>query len=138
MGDGNKYYPVTAYEFLLQQKQATIDRLAAELAECYRATGSDPYGNEDWRLAERASKAVCDARRDHEAECDKYEDRLTAERTENERLRDLVEMAYMEGWVDRSQPGHKGMSWEACFARSNPYEMMEAALAAQRKESDVN
>ena len=51
---------------------------------------------------------------------------LAAKTAECKRLRDLVEMAYMEGWVDRVQPGYKGLSWEACFAKSNPSGYLEA------------
>lgn len=36
----------------------TRAELIAALAECYRLTGADPDGNEDWRLAEDAVKEV--------------------------------------------------------------------------------
>ncbi len=35
-----------------------IARLEADLATCYRLTGADPDGNEDWRLASRAVEEV--------------------------------------------------------------------------------
>lgn len=34
------------------------ERLEKTLADCYRATGADPDGNEDWRLAEHALAEV--------------------------------------------------------------------------------
>lgn len=40
----------------------------AALAECYRASGADPDGMEDWRLAQHAVEAVKDLRRDYDAE----------------------------------------------------------------------
>jgi len=36
----------------------TIEEAIAKLAECFRLTGDDPDGDEDWRLADRAVEAV--------------------------------------------------------------------------------
>ena len=38
--------------------KAEVRQLKTMLADCYRATGEDPDGNEDWRLAEHAVSAV--------------------------------------------------------------------------------
>jgi hypothetical protein len=35
-----------------------IARLERDLAECYRLSGADPDGDEDWRLAPRAVEEV--------------------------------------------------------------------------------
>lgn len=53
---------------LLKQKDAQIDRLTADLAECYRLSGADPDGNEDWRLALRAVEEVRRLRADYDAD----------------------------------------------------------------------
>ena len=42
----------------LRGLSAEIRRLQGLLADCYRATGADPDGNEDWRLADRALDEV--------------------------------------------------------------------------------
>lgn len=44
-----------------------VERLTRELAECYRLTGADPDGNEDWRLAKEAVIAVRELRHDYDA-----------------------------------------------------------------------
>ena len=46
-----------------------VKQLEGWLAECYRLTGADPDGNEDWRLADsRAVEEVRELRED----CDRY------------------------------------------------------------------
>jgi len=45
----------------------TLESLLADLAECYRLTGADPDGNEDWRLAPRAVAEVRRLRAEHDA-----------------------------------------------------------------------
>jgi hypothetical protein len=45
------------------------DALIAQLAECYRLSGADPDGNEDWRLAPRAVAEVKRLRSDYEEAC---------------------------------------------------------------------
>lgn len=49
-----------------------IARLEHDLAECYKLTGADPDGNEDWRLAPRAVEAV----REFRQEFDKMQNQL--------------------------------------------------------------
>ncbi len=46
---------LSAREFRLLQ---ACDALTAQLAECYRLTGADPDGDEDWRLAQHAVEEV--------------------------------------------------------------------------------
>lgn len=41
-----------------------IARLEHDLAECYKLTGADPDGNEDWRLAAHAVDAVREFRQE--------------------------------------------------------------------------
>jgi hypothetical protein len=63
---------------LLRGLLAEVDRLTADLAECYRLTGADPDGNEDWRIARYAVvevRALLQELTDAEDEVD----RLTAE-----------------------------------------------------------
>jgi hypothetical protein len=45
---------------------AERDDLLNQLGECFRMAGADPDGNENWRLARRALKAVTDLRRDYD------------------------------------------------------------------------
>ena len=47
--------------------QTDADMLTSRLAECYRQTGADPDGNEDWRLAEHAIDEVSNIRKAKEA-----------------------------------------------------------------------
>lgn len=42
-----------------------IESLHGQLAECYRLTGADPDGNEDWRLAPQAVVEVRRLREDY-------------------------------------------------------------------------
>lgn len=51
----------------LADARAQIDILTRALAECYRLTGADPDGNEDWRLAPQAVREVSRLRDDHDA-----------------------------------------------------------------------
>ncbi len=59
-----------------------VARLTAQLAECYRLTGADPDGNEDWRLAAEAVREVKRLRGDH----DDYEQGIDAGRADVARL----------------------------------------------------
>lgn len=45
---------------------ATYDELIAWLAECYRLSGADPDGNEDWRLAPHAVEEVRRLRKEYD------------------------------------------------------------------------
>jgi hypothetical protein len=47
--------------------QAERDAKTAQLAQCFRLSGADPDGNEDWRIATDAVRAVTDLRRDSDA-----------------------------------------------------------------------
>lgn len=40
------------------------------LADCFRMAGADPDGNEDWRIAPDALRAVTELRRDYDEACD--------------------------------------------------------------------
>ena len=40
------------------EHDAEVSRLTADLAACYRLSGADPDGNEDWRLAPYAVEEV--------------------------------------------------------------------------------
>lgn len=51
---------------------AEATRLRSDLAECYRLTGADPDGNDDWMLATHAVQAVKELR----AEVDELEDEV--------------------------------------------------------------
>lgn len=42
----------------VETNQEKIARLEHDLAECYKLTGADPDGNEDWRLATHAVEEV--------------------------------------------------------------------------------
>lgn len=45
------------------------DAIIAQLAECFRMSGADPDGDEDWRLAGSAVQAVGQLREDYDAAC---------------------------------------------------------------------
>lgn len=54
-----------------------IERLEADLAECFRLSGADPDCNEDWRLAHYAVEEVRRLREEHDADTEaivKYEE----------------------------------------------------------------
>lgn len=44
----------------------SVEQLEAWLAECYKLSGADPDGNENWRLAPHAVHAVGELRKDHD------------------------------------------------------------------------
>jgi len=54
MDDVNKARAADAA--LLRERDAQIASLTAQLAECYRLSGADPDGNEDWRLTSEPPK----------------------------------------------------------------------------------
>lgn len=47
-----------------RREKERADKAIADLAECFRLTGADPDGNEDWRLSERAVAEVAQLRKD--------------------------------------------------------------------------
>lgn len=47
----------------------TLDEAIKALADCYRASGADTDGMEDWRLASHAAQEVETLRRDYEEAC---------------------------------------------------------------------
>lgn len=51
----------------LAELRAENERLRADLAKCYKLSGADPDGNEDWRLAPKAVKEVRDMRASYDA-----------------------------------------------------------------------
>lgn len=61
--------------------QAERDQLVTQLAECYRLSGADPDGNEDWRLAPHAVGEVQRLRQEHDelgAEIHAYKETVAA------------------------------------------------------------
>lgn len=54
----------------VETDQEKIARLEHDLAECYRLTGADPDGNEDWRLAAHAVEAVREFRQEYDEASD--------------------------------------------------------------------
>lgn len=56
-----------------------LDETTHALAECYRLSGADPDGDEDWRLAPHAVSEVTRLRNDYDEACErevKYEKEL--------------------------------------------------------------
>ena len=77
------------------EEQMTAERarcleLTALLATCYRLTGADPDGNEDWRLAERAVQEVLRLREDSEEEAEEYEETVARLTRERDALADMI------------------------------------------------
>lgn len=66
--------------------ELVIGEYQRRLAECYRLTGADPDGNEDWRLADAAVEEVRRLRAEH----DTAEARVSALEQERDRLREAV------------------------------------------------
>jgi cell division septum initiation protein DivIVA len=64
--------------------------LRDQLGQCFRLSGADPDGNENWRLAPRAVDAVRQLRQDYDEACD-----------EAEKLRQRI--AELEGEVERQR-----------------------------------
>ena len=52
---------------LLQGRDQRIEELQKDLAECFRLSGADPDGNEDWRLAPDAVQEVRRLREESDA-----------------------------------------------------------------------
>lgn len=50
----------------LLAREAEVERHVKMLADCFRRAGADPDGNEDWRIAPEALRAVTDLRRDYD------------------------------------------------------------------------
>ncbi len=61
------------HDFYLSARQdlpaalAYVEELEGDLAECYRLSGADPDGNENWRLAPRAVGEVRRMREESDA-----------------------------------------------------------------------
>ena len=62
----------------LEASEAARERLTGMLAECFRLSGADPDGDEDWRLAESAVQEVATLRRQSDEYADAAEDALKA------------------------------------------------------------
>lgn len=69
---------------------AEVRRLQTMLADCYRATGQDPDGNEDWRLAEHAVAEVVSAMKFADEELNEVTRELFERDAEVDRLRDGI------------------------------------------------
>lgn len=75
---------------------ARVAELEKDLADCFRLTGADPDGNEDWRLARDAVKEVAAMRTDldlEEARVAELEAERDAARADAERYRWLRDSA---------------------------------------------
>lgn len=82
----------------LREENARLIEIAAA---CFRLSGADPDGNEDWRLADEAIRAVSDLRHDYDdagkyyeaekARAEAAEAKLTALTTERDTLREALE-----------------------------------------------
>ncbi len=110
---------------LIQEKMAAEGRLA----ECFRLTGGDPDGNEDWRLA---SDAVAEVRRlrkesdDNGDRADKAEKQRDAAEAERDRLltkqqdnlltltlqRDAAEAALARILTEQTSLGEAAEAWQ--------------------------
>ncbi len=63
-----------AVKHALRDQEAELARHVKVLADCFRMAGADPDGNEDWRIAPDALRAVTDLRRDYDEVLD-WQDR---------------------------------------------------------------
>src|SRR3990167_8827662 len=72
----------------IEARDARIEELIADLAECFRLSGADPDGDEDWRIAPRAVAEVRRLREESDADGTRIEE-LEA-RISDERLREVA------------------------------------------------
>jgi len=78
---------------------ACIERLISNLAECYRLSGADPDGNEDWRLAIRAVEEVRRMRQEYDSLAGQYHESLHL-RAEMEEERDAARLQLDEAQAE--------------------------------------
>jgi hypothetical protein len=75
--DGHGGHSPNCQGCLVADLRAQLERAQADLAECFRLSGADPDGNEDWRLAPDAVREVRRLREESDAADDEVAD-LTA------------------------------------------------------------
>ena len=80
----------------LRDQEAEIARHVKVLADCFRMAGADPDGNEDWRIAPDALRAVTDLRRDYDEVLDWQDRAEKADALLRETLRYLDPRHYSE------------------------------------------
>ena len=103
--------------------------LRDQLGQCFRLSGADPDGNENWRLAPRAVDAVRQLRADYDEACDE------AEKLQ-ERVKELESLSVTSILIE-IVPGDHGMGSEI-YAKS--VEDVEDAIQReyQRTESVIS
>lgn len=81
----------------ITNQAAEIERLReartehiAMLAECYRLSGADTDGDEDWRFAPRAVEAVRELRTDYDEACEADDKAMRFMAAERDRLREAL------------------------------------------------
>lgn len=104
------------------------------LADCFRTAGADCDGNEDWRIAPRALRAVTDLRRDYDEACDEADTlRQRAEHAEAELARVREEIDRATDVTTMSMFGSQGDLIEALL---DDRERLRALLSSPAVESD--
>ncbi len=66
-------YEVIERPVEIQDAIAEIERLQGLLADCFRESGADTDGNEDWRIAPSAPQEVAVLRKDYDECCEDAE-----------------------------------------------------------------
>lgn len=70
-------------------REARTEHIAM-LAECFRLSGADCDGDEDWRIAPRAVEAVRELRTDYDEACEANDKAMRALAAERDRLREAL------------------------------------------------
>lgn len=108
----------------------------AQLAQCFKLAGADCEGNEDWRIAPRAVRAVADLRRDYDEACDEMHqlgrDAGNTEAALRKQLGEWLVANAPGGWIDELRK--RAESAEAKLVAVGGLAKV-AALAAARQAS---
>lgn len=118
---------ILAKSFAILDAKTAVNNIAAalsardaQLAECYRLSGADPDGNEDWRLAPYAVQEVRRLR----AESDESDAQLTTLAEElHAAINEPMYAGTRQDWIHRAQAAEAKVT-----ALAQQVERLEAAL----------
>jgi len=104
------------------------------LAECYRWSGADPDGNEDWRLADRAVEEVKRLRQESDEENTRLEAEVAGLRQELQETKSFrVQHARIQGAANSWQQG-----WQAALQRVSEGDSVESLRSLIPVPPDVD
>lgn len=114
--------------------RAEIERLTGQLAECYRLTGADPDGNEDWRLAPQAVVEVKRLREQTDAEIERLQRENANEFKRSDEIK--VFLGPLCGLALTEDPARIA-TWTWWQGVKRSFEILEAKLAAAEAALDA-